>query len=63
MTRTLEPVDPNTLRIQHCHGEERVISDRMWVATFADPTEAARYVTRCILADYWPMGVRIEDVR
>lgn len=53
------PVDPETLRVVRIGADAYVIGDGAWVATFADATEAARYITRCLTLGYWPVG-RVE---
>jgi hypothetical protein len=57
-----ERVDPGTLTITHVFNGEEVVmggeDGQVWIATFADATEAARHVTRCITLGYWPAGVR-----
>lgn len=58
-----KPVDPETLRVEHVAEGARVIGDTDWVATFADATEAARYITRCLTLGYWPAGRRIGTDR
>jgi hypothetical protein len=56
-----KPVDPETLRVERTDGGARVIGDTDWVATFADTTEAARYITRCLTLGYWPVGRKDEN--
>lgn len=47
MKHIFERVDPGTLTITHiCDGEERIMGGedgQVWLATFADATEAARH--------------------
>lgn len=55
-------VDPESLRVVQSERGARVEGAGAWVATFADATEAARYVTRCLTLGNWPVGKMMAEI-
>lgn len=55
-----ENVDPESLRVIQSERGAHVEGNGAWVATFADATEAARYITRCLTLGYWPVGMKVK---